>query len=175
MLEYCRKTENILKDAGLRVYFDDRDIRAGKKFYEWEMRGVPLRLEIGPRDIKNKKMVVLQRNTLQKNILDYEEDTLIETINSLLKDVSKEMADKAWEKLEENIKLVNTVEEAEVQLTGKRGIIKFSWCGKTSCGKDLEEKLRVDLLGIRSEDKEECMCINCEEKAEKTALLAKTY
>ena len=67
VLEFCRNLEEKLKsEANLRVYFDDRDIRAGKKYYEWEMRGVPLRIEIGPRDIQNKKLVTYRRDTQER-------------------------------------------------------------------------------------------------------------
>jgi prolyl-tRNA synthetase len=175
VLDFCRKVEKKLKTQSMRVYLDDRDIRAGKKFYEWEMRGVPLRIEIGPRDIKNNKMVVVPRNSLEKKTLDYQEETLILTINTLLDDINQEMKDKAWERLKNNIRKVKTVEEAQEEITESGGIIQFSWCGKTSCGKDLEETLRVDLLGIESQVEEEDKCINCGKAAKKTTLLAKTY
>jgi prolyl-tRNA synthetase len=64
VLDFCNQLKNMLKNNGVRVHFDDRDIRAGKKYYEWEMRGVPLRLEIGPRDIENKKIIALRRDTM---------------------------------------------------------------------------------------------------------------
>ncbi len=66
VLEFCRQMKKTLEKDNLRVHLDERDIRAGKKFYEWEMRGVPLRIEIGPRDIKNGKMVIVSRNTLKR-------------------------------------------------------------------------------------------------------------
>jgi prolyl-tRNA synthetase len=175
VLDFCRQVEKKLKTQSMRVYLDDRDIRAGKKFYEWEMRGVPLRIEIGPRDIKNSKMVVVPRNTLEKKTLDYQEETLILNIKTLLDDINQEMKDKAWERLKNNIRIVKTVEEAQEEITENGGIIQFSWCGKTSCGNDLEETLRVDLLGIEGQVEEEDKCINCSENATKTALLAKTY
>lgn len=175
VLDFCRKMEETLKNQGLRVRLDKRDIRAGKKFYEWEMRGVPLRIEIGPRDIENGKMVVVPRNTLKKEIQDYNKDTYPGEIKELLEDISRQMADKSWENINNNIKRVNTVEEAQNEITEHKGIISFTWCGKTSCGKDLEEKLRVDLLGVQDDTDEDSVCINCGEKARKRTLLAKTY
>lgn len=175
VLDFCRKMEETLKNQGLRVRLDERDIRAGKKFYEWEMRGVPLRIEIGPRDIENGKMVVVPRNTLKKEIQDYNKDTYPGEIKELLEDISRQMADKSWENINNNIKRVNTVEEAQNDITKHKGIISFTWCGKTSCGKDLEEKLRVDLLGVQDDTDEDSVCINCGEKARKRTLLAKTY
>lgn len=175
VLEFCRTMKETLEQGGLRVYLDDRDIRAGKKFYEWEMRGVPIRLEIGPRDIKNGKMVVLKRNTLKKETLDYHPKTFTQKINETLIDISQEMGDKSWEILKENIKSVNTVDEAIKRLSESRGIISFSWCGNTSCGKDLEDKLQVDLLGVQEITEEQGECVNCGAPAKHITLMAKTY
>ncbi len=55
VMDFCNQLKDRIKKSGIRVHLDDRDLRAGKKYYEWEMRGVPIRLEIGPRDIANKK------------------------------------------------------------------------------------------------------------------------
>jgi len=175
VLKFCREMEDTLKNQGVRVHLDERDLRAGKKFFEWEMRGVPLRIEIGPRDIENGKMVLVPRNTMEKEIRDYNKETYTSQIKKILDDISQEMADKSWETLNRNIKKVNTVEEAMKEMSGNRGIISFAWCGKTSCGKDLEDKLRVDLLGVQKEIEEETVCINCGETAKKITLLAKTY
>lgn len=176
VLKFCKRMEETLKNQGnLRVHLDDRDLRAGKKFYEWEMRGVPLRIEIGPRDIENGKMVLVQRNTMEKEIRDYNEDIYINEIKELLDDISKQMARKSWQTLNKNIKEVNTLEEAKDELSKNKGIISFAWCGKTSCGKNLEEKLRVDLLGVQKQLKEETVCVNCGEPAKKITLLARTY
>ena len=176
ILDFCLQMEEKLKTQGnLRVYLDDRDIRAGKKFYEWEMRGVPLRIELGPRDIKNGKMVVVHRNNLKKETLEYQDETLTPTILNRLDDIGKEMKEKARENLNNNIKSVETVGEAQEELTENGGIISFSWCGKTSCGKELEETLRVDLLGIQEDVDQDNKCVNCGGNAKKTALLARTY
>lgn len=175
VLEFCRQIEETLQNQGLRVQLDDRDLRAGKKFYEWEMRGVPLRIEIGPRDIENGKMVVVSRNTLNKEIRDFNKDRYPNEIKDLLDDISKQMADKSWQTLNKNIKKVNTIEEVAKKMEEDMGIISFAWCGKTSCGKDLEEKLRVDILGVQDEIEEDVVCINCGKPAKKITLLAKTY
>ena len=85
VLDFCRNLEDKLRrEANLRVYFDDRDIRAGKKYYEWEMRGIPLRIEVGPRDLENKKVVTFRRDTQEKEIIDYNPDTISENVNEIL-------------------------------------------------------------------------------------------
>lgn len=176
VLSFCREMEDKLRDQGnLRVYLDDRDIRAGKKFYEWEMRGVPLRIEIGPRDIQNGEMVIFSRYNLKKETQKMDPEKLVEDINKLLDNITRKMTDKSWNFLNENIRTVKTMDEAIEQITGNKGIISFNWCGESECGKDMEEKLRVDLLGVQSSSEEGEICVNCGKPARKTTLMAKTY
>ena len=176
VLEFCRNLKEKLKtEANLRVYFDDRDIRAGKKYYEWEMRGVPLRIEVGPRDLKNKKVVTYRRDSQEKEIIDYNPLGISETIYETLGDISLNMKDKAWEKFENSIRSVDSIEEAADEMSKAGGIITFNWCGDQDCGKDIEEKVRVDILGIQKSDNENSMCINCNKPAKHLTLIAKTY
>ncbi|MGA2676590.1 MAG: proline--tRNA ligase [Methanobacterium sp.] len=176
VLKFCKNIKEILKNEGnLRVKFDDRDIRAGKKFYEWEMRGVPIRIEVGPRDIKDNKIVIVHRNNLKKEIMDYNPESFIDDIQRILHDVNNEMSEKSWKILNENIRSVESLEEAIDIINDKKGIISFNWCGENSCGTDLEEKMRVDILGIQKDCLGENKCINCDNPAKHVTLLARTY
>ncbi|MGO9387922.1 MAG: proline--tRNA ligase [Methanobacterium sp.] len=176
VLRFCRDIKEILKNEGnLRVYLDDRDIRAGKKFYEWEMRGVPIRIEVGPRDLRDNKIVIVQRNNLKKEIMDYNPESFIEDIQRILHNVNQEMSEKSWKVLNENIRSADSLEEANEIITDKKGIISFNWCGEDSCGTDLEEKMRVDILGIQKDCLGENKCINCDNPAKHVTLLARTY
>lgn len=175
VLEFCRQMKKTLEKDNLRVHLDERDIRAGKKFYEWEMRGVPLRIEIGPRDIKNGKMVIVARNTLKKEILDYNPETFNSEIKNILEDITSNMSIKAWDTLKSNIKTVQTIDEAQEEISENLGIISFHWCGDPSCGKELEEILKVDILGVQEISETGEKCINCGEPAKHITLLAKTY
>ena len=176
VLEFCRNLEQKLKsEANLRVYFDDRDIRAGKKYYEWEMRGVPLRIEIGPRDIQNKKLVTYRRDTQEKEIIDYNPLAISETTFETLGEISLNMKDSAWETFEENIRSVDSIEEAEEEMDKANGIITFNWCGDEDCGKDIEEKVKVAILGVQDSDNENSTCINCDKPSKHLTLIAKTY
>ncbi|WP_048190830.1 proline--tRNA ligase [Methanobacterium sp. SMA-27] len=176
VIEFCKNLEEKLKlEANLRVYFDDRDIRAGKKYYEWEMRGIPLRIEVGPRDLQNKKVVTFRRDTQEKEIIDYDPSKISETINEIMDDVSLKMKDNSWEKLENNIRSVDSIEEAEDIMSKYGGIVTFDWCGDRECGKDIEEKVKVDILGVQLSEKDNSMCINCDKPSKHITLLAKTY
>ncbi len=176
VIKFCKDLENKLKiESDLRVYFDERDIRAGKKYYEWEMRGVPLRIEVGPRDLANKKVVTYRRDTQEKSIIDYEPESITETVNGLLNDISLNMKDNAWEIFNNSIRSVNSIEEAEKEMTKAGGIITFDWCGDQECGKDLEEKVKVDILGVQELVHEDKRCINCGKPSKHLTLIAKTY
>ena len=175
VLDFCRNLEDKLRrEANLRVYFDDRDIRAGKKYYEWEMRGIPLRIEVGPRDLENKKVVTFRRDTQEKEIIDYNPDAISENVNEILDDISLNMKDKAWKSFENSIRSVDSIDEAAEEMSKEGGIITFDWCGDQECGKDIEEKVRVDILGVQESDKENS-CINCDKPSKHLTLIAKTY
>ena len=174
VLDFCQELKDKIQKAGLRVHLDDRDLRAGKKYYEWEMRGVPLRLEIGPRDIENEKMVILRRDTLNKETIDYQEETLINDLNNILNEIKENLKNKAWNKFQDNIRPAESLEEAGNILKDKKGIISFQWCGDESCGKAIEEYVKVDILGV-GEESQDGKCINCGAPAKNLAFLAKTY
>lgn len=174
VLDFCNQLKNMLKNNGVRVHLDDRDIRAGKKYYEWEMRGVPLRLEIGPRDIENKKIIALRRDTMEKETLDYQEETIINDLNKTLNEITQTLKTMAWEKFKANIRPATSLQDAQDILMKDKGIVSFDWCGDESCGMEIEEIVKVDILGV-SEEVPEGKCINCGSPAKSRALLAKTY
>lgn len=174
VMDFCNQLKDKIKKAGIRVHLDDRDLRAGKKYYEWEMRGVPIRLEIGPRDITNKKMVIVRRDTMEKEIVDYNEETLISDLNQVLEDIKENLRVEAWKDFQNNIHPAETVEEAADIVSNQRGIVSFSWCGNEECGKNMEEQVNVDILGVK-EESTEGKCINCGKESQFIALLAKTY
>jgi prolyl-tRNA synthetase len=176
VIDFCRNLEQKLRnESNIRVHFDDRDIRAGKKYYEWEMRGVPLRIEVGPRDLKNSKVVKFRRDIKEKEIIDYDPTTFSDTAKEILADINLNMKETAWKTLKDNIRSVNSIEDAADEMAKAGGIITFSWCGDQDCGKDIEEKVRVDILGVQEVDNENMHCINCDKPAKHLTLIAKTY
>jgi prolyl-tRNA synthetase len=170
----CTEIQSKLKDAGFRVHLDDRDLRAGKKFYDWEMRGVPLRVELGPRDLSNNNAVLLRRDTMEKVNISLADD-IVEQVNNLMSDISLNMREKALEKMNGQIREVSTIEEAKESIESEKGIISFSWCGNEACGKEIEEKANVDILGIQEVDEISGKCFHCASEAKFKAFMAKTY
>lgn len=172
VMKACERIKKRLEDAGFRVKLDDRDIRAGRKYYEWEMKGAPLRIEIGPRDLKKNMIVLARRDTKEK--IEIKTENLEEEIDKILHDITNTLREEAWTKMQKNIRTATNLKEAKEIIKEKKGIISFPWCGDEECGKSIEEKIRVDILGITEAEKKSS-CINCGKEAEYKAFLAKTY
>lgn len=169
----CNEIKIQLENSGFRVHLDDRDLRAGKKFYDWEMRGVPLRIELGPRDLKENKAVFLRRDNMEKTTVSLEDD-IASSVQNLMSEISLNLKEKAWNTMNANIREVNNLEEVKESIETEKGIISFAWCGDESCGKDIEEKANVDILGIQ-EGEISGKCFNCDKDAKFKAFMAKTY
>ncbi len=85
------------------------------------------------------------------------------------------MKDKSWTSFNKHIRSAETIEEAARKIKENKGIVSFNWCGDEECGKELEEKVRVDILGIQDENAALGECINCRKPATCKTLIAKTY
>ncbi len=144
--EYVEKVAKMLREAGIRIHVDDRDdVRPGRKFYEWEARGVPLRIEIGPREARSNKVMVARRDTFEKIELGLE--GLPEKLRELMEDVRKNLRERAWNWLRTRVKRVESIEEAKRILEEERGIVELPWCGREECGLKLEELVDAGVLG----------------------------
>ena len=174
VLNFTDKLEETLRNHGIRVKQDKRDMRPGKKYYEWEKRGVPLRIEVGPRDIENGKIVTIRRDNGSKEFLDYDEESIVSTINKILDDISKQLKEASNKFQEEKTYNVETPEQIRKTINKKGGIITCNWCGDTDCGKEMEEKYDIDILGTQESPVEGC-CVNCGNEAKHKALVSKTY
>ncbi len=157
-----------------RVKIDLSDKSAGWKYSEYEMKGVPLRLEIGPRDIENNQCVLVRRDNREKVFVNL--DDLESTVDEMLKTMQEDLYNKALKHREENTFTAKTLDEFEAQLNEKQGFIKAMWCGDRAC----EDKIK-DLTGATTR----CMpfeqehisdtCICCGKKADKMVYFAKAY
>jgi len=156
----------------LRTHIDDRNLRPGKKYYEWEIKGVPLRIELGPRDIKEGKVTVVRRDTNKKQTISRE--NLKQQISIILEEINKHLRERAREEFENNIHKASTSKEVSKIISEKGGIAKADWCGSTACGLKLEENTKVDILGIIEETPGKT-CAGCGKNANKSILLAKSY
>ncbi|MDD6255980.1 proline--tRNA ligase [Methanobrevibacter boviskoreani] len=175
VLDKCNEIKDALSKDNVRVKIDDRDIRPGKKFFSIENKGIPLRIELGPRDLKANKIVVVRRDNGEKSELTID-DNLVSSIKDLLNDIHDNLYKKAWDKFNKSLKLVE--DEKDIKESIKEGnITEFYWCGDTECGKEIGKISDEDFLGS-SEDLDEDtdkVCVHCGRKAKHIASVAKTY
>lgn len=172
--EVAKKVTEELKATGLRVHFDNRDIRPGKKFYEWERHGVPLRLEIGPKDVKQGQVTAVRRDTGKRFTISLK--ILVPEVKKTLEQINKDMHDKAWKSFSENIRNLEEIKEIKKAIGTRAGIVRAPWCGKEDCGKEFEEKTGGSVLGEELDQKQASgKCPVCSKPAKKSILIAKTY
>ncbi|ACJ16055.1 prolyl-tRNA synthetase [Thermococcus onnurineus NA1] len=176
---YAREIAEELRTAGLRVHVDERDIRPGRKFYDWELKGVPLRIEVGPRDVEGRKAVLARRDTLTKETV--ERDRIVEAVRRTLDEIHENLHKRAEEFLRTHIKRVDTIEEAKAVFEDRRGIVEIPWCGEEECGLKMEEELDAKMLGTpypeekAKEGIEGKKCPVCGRDAKFIARFARTY
>jgi len=159
------------------VHVDERDIRPGRKYYDWELKGVPLRVEVGPRDVEGRKAVLARRDTFEK--VTVERDAIVDEVRKTLDSIHENLYSRAKEFLQSHIKRVDTIEEAKAVFEDRKGIVEIPWCGREECGLKMEEELDAKMLGIpypeekaRIEDKK---CPVCGREAKFVARFARTY
>ncbi|WP_379126608.1 proline--tRNA ligase [Paenibacillus sp. sgz500958] len=164
-----------LKKAGIRVKVDDRaDVTPGWKFNEYEMRGVPVRLELGPRDMENGVCVLVSRISGEKRIV--QQDNLVEEVQTMLEQVHNEMFERALKFREDHFYSVDTLEEMKSSMEEKRGFALAGWCGSEACESQVKEETGATSRNIPfnpAEKKSVCIC--CGEPAEHTVVFAKAY
>jgi prolyl-tRNA synthetase len=148
--------EDLKKElSSFNPILDDRaDTKPGYKYNEWEMKGIPLRIEIGPRDLENKSVMVVKRNTKEKLTVKLKD--LKKEIPKVLEQMHEELYDKAKEFLDSSIQKVETWDEFKSSIKENK-IVGCSWCGETSC----EEKIKDELGGVSTR------CIPLDSKAPK--------
>lgn len=149
--------------AEYRVKVDDRDnYSTGFKFNDWEMRGVPIRLEIGPRDIENGTCILVRRDTFQKETVQI--SNLSNRIKELLEDIHKNMYNSCLENVKKRTTIAHTLDEILNNLNTNQGYVKTMWCGETKC----EDKVK-EVTGAHSR----CIPFKQENLGDKCAICGK--
>lgn len=173
VLEKAREVKNRLSKL-LRVDLDDSDKMPGWKFSEYEMRGVPLRLELGPRDIEKNQCVIVRRDTREKIVLSL--DNLEDSVPELLATMQKELLQKAEEERNRKTYIAKTMEEFEKICNSTPGFIKAMWCGEQSCENMVKEKTSATARCIPFEQEQvsdTCLC--CGKPAKHLVFWGKAY
>ncbi|KOS30717.1 proline--tRNA ligase [Bacillus anthracis] len=141
----------------VRVKIDASNITPGWKFNEYEMKGIPIRLEVGPKDIEKNQVVLVRRDTKEKEFISM--DQLEERIPALLEEIHNSLFNKAKVFRDENTYSVTNFEEMKKLADEKQGFIKAMWCGELACEEKLKEEVASRCMPFEQEHlAEECVC-----------------
>ena len=173
VMKKCHEVFDELKKSGIRVKLDDSDKTPGWKFAEYEVKGVPLRIEIGPRDIQNNVLTIVKRNDGSKEQISI--DDVTNEVNRLLKKIHEEMYQAAFKNLLANIKEVHTYEELK-EVVNKGGYAKMMWCGDEECENKIKEDTNATSRCMPFDQTAfDDVCPVCGKKAKYVIYFAKAY
>lgn len=164
-----------LKQLGVRVKVDDREeMTPGWKFNEYEMRGVPIRIELGPKDIEKEQFVLARRDTGEKEFLPLE--NLTDIIPNKLEEIQKNMFTKAKNFQDTHTFEANTIDEMKEKLLKEKGFIQSWWCGEISCLDKVKEETSATARNIPFEQREgHGKCVSCGKDSNVTLMFARAY
>ncbi len=173
--EVCVKMRDALKAAGIRVQLDDRDtVSAGWKFNEWELKGVPLRLEIGPRDIENGVATALRRDTLEKFTLPL--DGIADASRAKLEEIQRSLFNKAKAYRDSHTFDAADMDEFVRGVDESRGYVRAMWCGDRACEDAVKERTGATARCMPFEQhKVGDHCVVCGGEAKHMVYWAKAY
>ncbi len=147
VLPKARELQAELLEAGVRVKLDDRDAYTpGWKFAEWELRGVPLRIEIGPKDIEKSAVMIARRDTREKSSVAI--DGIGAAVTALLDDIQKGLYDRALKYREEHTQRVSTYDEFKKLMEGRPGFLIAGWCGSAECENAIKADTQATVRNI---------------------------
>lgn len=173
--EACADLLEKLKAAGIRVKLDDRDtVSAGFKFNDWELKGVPVRVEVGPRDLENGVVTIFRRDTCEKSTLPL--DGLADALLDLLEEIQQGLFEQAKAFRDARTTVVHNMDELGEAV--ENGFAKTMWCGDRACEDAIKERFNAssrnmpfDQEGNRCGD----TCVCCGKKADQVMYFAKAY
>ncbi len=158
-----------------RVEVDDRDnVTPGFKFNDCELKGIPLRIEMGPRDIENNECILVRRDTIEK--ITVKLDNINEEVKNILEDIQNNMFNICKQRLQEKTQIAKTMEEFEEKINTNQGYIKAMWCGNVECEDKIKERTNAHSRCIPFEQEtlsDTCVC--CGKKAKYMVVWGRQY
>ncbi len=172
ILEYSREVKSTL-ERSFRVHLDEGEERPGYKFYKWEMKGVPIRIEIGRNELERREVTAFRRDKMERKTIPFDE--LNERISELLKDIERVLSEQAWNYFMKRIFHARNMEELIENIKTK--VVSFAWCGKEECGHEVEEKGGYGLLGYEEDALKGRgeKCIVCGDEARHRCWIGRSY
>lgn len=174
VLRKAKEVQEILSKIKIRVRLDSRDEwTPGYKFNDWEMKGVPLRIEIGPKDIAKGKVVLVRRDNQKKTDLEF--GKLENGIQSVLSEIQQSLFEKAKKFLEERTKTVTDFEKFKSELD-KGMFLSSPWCGDQKCEEKIKELTGADIRVIPFDNKNSnSTCISCKRPSKENVIFGRGY
>ena len=166
-----------LEKSCIRIHVDDREeYTSGWKFNEWEIKGVPLRINVGPKDIEKNQAEFVRRDTKEKSLV--KRAKLTEDVISILDQIQNNLLFRAKKLLEENLTKTTSYDTLKSILEKKGGFILTGWCGDQKCENRIKEETGADIRVIPFEGQQESkstVCVYCHRAAKKMAIFARAY
>jgi len=174
VLEEAKRIRDLLQDS-YSVRLDDRDfLTPGRKFNEWELRGVPLRLEIGPRDISQGQVVLVRRDTSMKRAAKIIE--VVAEVGRELDEIQRNLLAHAEETLRASVRSAKTYEELKEMLAKHGGVVQAAWCGSPECEEKVKAETGAKIVNIPFDQATEVgPCVLCGSPGKMIANFAKSY
>lgn len=164
LLSVCNKINDELRKNNISSYIDASDKSAGFKFAEAEVNGIPVRIEVGPKDLENNKVTLVRRDTSEKEQVDV--NKVLESVQKLLIDIQDNLYNKALENMKNRTYEAKTLKDVEEIMNTRPGFVKAHWCGSLDCELKMKEiKGTKSRCIIETKDYEDEVCVVCGEKA----------
>jgi prolyl-tRNA synthetase len=173
--EKVRTTAEKLSKAGLAVHVDSREqYTPGWKFNEWELKGVPLRVEIGPKDVEKNQVTLVRRDNSQK--LAVKDDAIVDEVQRCLDEIQKSLYSKAKSALNDSISQATDYGQFKKNLNDRGGFVRACWCGRSECEEAIKNETGATIRTIPlTDEKLFSSCIYCANTAAKVTYFAKSY
>ena len=171
--EKLKELEEKLKESNITYKVDNSNKTPGFKFADAEVKGYPIRIELGKRDLENNQVTLVRRDTLEKIVVNYEE--VLEKIKYLLETIQKDMFEKAKNRRDSMIYEAMTYDELKDIAENKPGFIKINWCGKTECEDKIKEDTTLKSRCIIEDEEVNGPCVVCKNKATTKIYIGKQY
>ena len=175
VLDHAKELHRKLSDNFSKVAFDDRDYcTPGAKFNEWEKKGAPLRIELGPKDIASDKVVIVERDTGLK--ISVGEHSAVNEVKARLVSMQERLFQKSKQFREEHSYRIDKYEDFSSRLESGRGFFYSHWCGNGACEKRISDETKATIRCMPfSEQEEKGECIRCKEHSERRVVFARAY
>ncbi len=172
-LEGGERLAQQIADAGVKVELDRRDgLKPGAKFFEWEKKGVPLRIELGPRDIENNQAVCVRRDTGEKETV--EQAGLVQFAQKTLEQIQSDLLARAIKRQADHTHPIDSYDDFKALYEAEGGFAECNWCGEAEC----EERIKKDTLAtirILEAEAPTGSCVRCDSAGVKRAVFARAY